>query len=366
MVSWIWLIFLNESSILPPFPDSLFSGVSPVEVLPQVEILPQYFPLMPQLITCQWSHSANKLISPYLEIVELFHCVFLQRMLNPICLRGFQGTVYRSAGCIYRYERSRRCWKKWETGKANCCGEKSCLLFFYKWIKLEGCCHPCRQTPCPFPCPLVWTMLQKPPSKEHLPPFFIWICWKVMPWCFSMPLRQALTAYLGMLLPTSSGEFPSCCMNLPLQILREPCFCLAWVQFFAGDLDGCGAKRHPGVLCIPAPFASRWQSVTSSEASLGTPEWSSRFSPLPSKLLAGFVWGFVPLWARFLLQNTVGFCGVFGNALGFFHPSLTLYVADLSLTLETAVCATWYLICLLLNSHHTPSYALENYCWSEK
>lgn len=226
-------------------------------------------------------------------------------------LRGFQGTVYRSARWIYTYKRSKRGWKKWETGKANCCGDKSCLLFFYKWIKLRECCHPYRQTLCSFPYTLVWTILQKTLSKGHLPPFLIWICWKVIPCFFSVPLRQALTAYLGMLLPTSFGEFPSCCTNLPLQILREPCFRLAWVQFFTGDLDGCGAKRHPGVLSIPGPFASRWQSVSSSKASLGTPEWSSGFSRLPSKLLAEFV------WARFLLQNTVGFCWVFGN-MGFF------------------------------------------------
>lgn len=170
MVSWIWLIFLiNLPPILSPFPGSLLSGSSPVEALSQVEILPQYFLVMPQLITCPWSHSANKLISPYVEIVELFHSVLLQRMSKQICLSGFQGTVYRSARCTYRYNRSKTVLKKWETGKANCCGEKtSCLLFLYKLIKLKGCCHPYRQKPCPFPCTLFWRILQKPLCKGHL------------------------------------------------------------------------------------------------------------------------------------------------------------------------------------------------------
>jgi len=105
-----------------------------VKVLPQVEIPPQYFLVLPQLITHPQSHSANKLISPYLEIVELFHSLLLQRMLKQICLRGFQGTMYRSARCIYRYNRSKRGLKK-ETGKANYCGEKSCLLLLYEWIE---------------------------------------------------------------------------------------------------------------------------------------------------------------------------------------------------------------------------------------
>lgn len=80
-----------------PFPLSRksLSGSSPVEVLPQVEILPQDFLVFPQLTACRESHSANKLISPCLEIMELFHSVLLQRKLEQICLRGFQGTVHR-------------------------------------------------------------------------------------------------------------------------------------------------------------------------------------------------------------------------------------------------------------------------------
>lgn len=139
---------------------------------------------MPQLITCPWSHSANKLFSPYLEIVELFYSVLLQRMLKQVCLRVFQGTVYRSARCIYRYNRSKRGLKKWEMKKANYCGEKSCLLFLYKWIKLKGCCHPYRQKTCHFPYTLFWRILQKLLCKGHLSVPLLHLTWcKVIP-CF--------------------------------------------------------------------------------------------------------------------------------------------------------------------------------------
>lgn len=73
----VCLFFNNKSSFpgfffLSSFPDCLLSGSSPIEVLPQVKVLAQYFLAMPEPITCPQSLSANKLNSPspYLEILE--------------------------------------------------------------------------------------------------------------------------------------------------------------------------------------------------------------------------------------------------------------------------------------------------------
>lgn len=88
-----------------------------MQVLPQVQVLVQYFLAMPEPITCPQSISANKLISPYVEILEplFFSSLFpayLQRMLKQVCLRAFQGTVYRSDRCAFRCNRSKSGLKK--------------------------------------------------------------------------------------------------------------------------------------------------------------------------------------------------------------------------------------------------------------
>lgn len=189
MVSWIWLIFLiNLPPIFPPFPDSLLSGSSPVEALPQVEILPQYFLVMPQLITCpwsHWSHSANKLISPYVEIVELFHSVLLQRMSKQICLSGFQGTVYRSARCTYRYNRSKRGLKKWDRRSKLLWWKKKlfALLVQVDWTKRMLSPIQTKAMPLPLQLVLENTLKTAMLRASICPRSFTWICWKVIP-CF--------------------------------------------------------------------------------------------------------------------------------------------------------------------------------------
>lgn len=94
----LWFL-INLPPILPSFPDRLLAGSSPAKLLAQAELLPQYFLVMPQLTTSSQSHSANKLISLYLDVVEVLHSVLPQRMFKQIWLRG---KASRSARHIYR------------------------------------------------------------------------------------------------------------------------------------------------------------------------------------------------------------------------------------------------------------------------
>lgn len=67
-----------------------------MQVLPQVKVLVQYFLAMPEPITCPQSISANKLISPYVKILEplffssLFSCLSPEDVKTSLS-EGFSG-----------------------------------------------------------------------------------------------------------------------------------------------------------------------------------------------------------------------------------------------------------------------------------
>lgn len=91
IISQVFLDFFLSS-----FLDCLLSGSSSMQVLPQVKVLVQYFLAMPEPITCPQSISANKLISPYVKILEplffssLFSCLSPEDVKTSLS-EGFSG-----------------------------------------------------------------------------------------------------------------------------------------------------------------------------------------------------------------------------------------------------------------------------------
>lgn len=88
-----------------------------------------------------------------------FFPAYLQRMLKQVCLRAFQGTVYRSDRCAFRCNRSKSGLKK-QDRKSELLWWKSYLLYLCKGIKLKECCHP-NEILVPSPTPLFGRYFRK-------------------------------------------------------------------------------------------------------------------------------------------------------------------------------------------------------------
>lgn len=193
--------------------------------------------------------------------------------------------------------------------------KKSCLLFLYKLIELKGCCHPYRQKPCPFPCTSFWRILQKPLCKGHL--------------SAPAPSPGYVEKLYHVFFHTSSAGFNSISQHAIAYQLWRICF-LPYKSSIADikrtvylfGLKSSSSQgiwmvmKKSGILSIPVLPCQQRTICHQLKIFLRHPGIKQQISQLPSKVLAVFVWGFVLLWAGFLLKNTLRFCWVFGTFLG--------------------------------------------------
>lgn len=243
-------------------------------------------------------------------------------------------------------------WKKWETGKQTVVVKKKSVCCSCTSGLNSECCHPYRQTHAPSPVPCF---------GEHCKNCYvkgIYLCVLLLPLdtlisdtlACSMPLLQALTAYLPMLLPTSFGEVASCSTKFPLQILKE--LHLAWNPALCRGFGWLGsevASRGSERPCSPLPADDNLSPAEN------LPQAPRKKAADLVSCQANYL---LDLCEVLYLSEQVSYCRTLRGFAGFWGMFwVCSFPVSPFLTSEISPCAAQYPFFLLLNSDHTPSSA---------